>query len=154
RGECARLTVRPRPSVLLSSAHTLEQVDEREDHDPDDVDEVPVEPAQLDGEALAPRQPARERRRRQGEQPDHTDGDVSPVEADQRVERLAEEVRLKGEALAIEVRELVALAAEEDQAERSGSQEPPAAGALAAALDRGQGEDHEQAAREQDEGAE
>src|SRR5262245_37998065 len=57
-----------------------DQVDDGEDHDPDDVHEVPVEPHELDGQRAVLRDLARERQREQREQHQHPHRDVGPVE--------------------------------------------------------------------------
>src|SRR4051812_28224775 len=67
-------------SVLLDEVH------EREDHDPDDVDEVPVQRREVDGERVAGLEPATVVDRQQGAEPEHAGGDVRAVEAREREE--------------------------------------------------------------------
>src|SRR4051812_7803736 len=68
-------------SVLLDEVH------EREDHDPDDVDEVPVQRREVDGERVAGLEPATVVDRQQGAEPEDAGGDVRTVEAREREER-------------------------------------------------------------------
>src|SRR5215218_10591019 len=67
----AMLALAPRPRVP-----GRDQVNDGEDHDPDDVHEVPVEPHELDGHRAVLRDPTRERQREQREQHQHADRDV------------------------------------------------------------------------------
>src|SRR5580700_10314655 len=102
----------------LMALDVLEQVDGREDHDPDDVDEVPVEAHHLDVDRLLLRQPARERVEEHAGEPDDADQHVEAVRPRQREERRAEDaVRDRQVLLVDEVPELEHLAAEEDAAE-------------------------------------
>src|SRR5215216_5329923 len=76
-------------SVVMGSGR--DQVDEREDDDPHDVDEVPVEADDLDDLALVARHAAAAHHPRQGQQHDDADGDVGAVEPGQRVEARREQ---------------------------------------------------------------
>src|SRR5688572_1104111 len=96
----------------------LQQVDEGEDRDPDDVDEVPVEAADLDVEVVAGPDAPGEGQEEQGPQPDHAHGHVGPVEPREHVERAAEQVGRQQEPLVGEVAELVDLEPDEHHAER------------------------------------
>src|SRR5439155_10132280 len=58
-----------------------DEVDDREDHDPDDVDEVPVQADQHHGLAPFHRKPAIERHPEQGQEHQDAHGDVRAVEA-------------------------------------------------------------------------
>src|SRR5918911_5175625 len=66
---------------LLPSLPGRHEVDDREDHDPDDVDEVPVQAGHLHPEALLGRDQPPHRHPRQGEQPQDAHGHVDAVEA-------------------------------------------------------------------------
>jgi hypothetical protein len=127
--------------------------DEREDDDPDDVDEVPVEPGELDGERVVGSELAACRRIDEREEDEDADADVRAVEAGEHEERGAEEVLVQREALVPELGELERLAGEERQAEERGGDEPDAHAAHVAALDGGEGEHHREAAHQQHEGA-
>src|SRR5437879_8558196 len=109
--------------TVLASRH---EIDEREDRDPHDVDEVPVEPRDLHLDRVDPPEPATQVEDQEREEPDHADRHVPPVEAGEHEEGRAEEVSLERQALPDEVRELVDLEAEEDQAEERGAEEPEA----------------------------
>src|SRR5258705_5704990 len=93
----------------LMARPLLQQVDQREDRDPDDVDEVPVETADLHVEVVLRSDPPGEGADEQRPQPEYAHADVRAVEARQDVERAGEQVRLQGEALVDEMRELVRL---------------------------------------------
>src|SRR5581483_8982857 len=90
-----------------------DEVDDREDHDPHDVDEVPVEAGDLDHLGLLLRQLAPQRQVPQRQQHHDAERDVHAVEPGEHEEARAEEVGLDGEALADERRELVHLAGDE-----------------------------------------
>src|SRR5581483_967613 len=122
-------TVRaPRPGPIIrsctrdSSTSTplltgRDEVDHGEDHDPDDVDEVPVEAHELDRHALTLRDLARERHRDEGQEHQDTDRHVRTVEAGEHVEGRSEQVRRELQPLSIEGRELVDLPTDERHAE-------------------------------------
>src|SRR5512133_41765 len=68
-------------------APLLDQVDEREDEDPDEVDEVPVEPRQLDRHVVLAREGPAPRPDAHHREDGHADDDVDPVQAgDEEVE--------------------------------------------------------------------
>src|SRR5438034_10987057 len=64
-----------------------DQVHEREDHDPHNIDEVPVQPDELDRQIVAFLDTTLKRPHVQRRQHEHTDGDVRAVEARQHEER-------------------------------------------------------------------
>src|SRR5512133_287657 len=113
-------------------APLLDQVDEGEDEDPDEVDEVPVEPRELDRHVVLGRVGARAGLEPDDEQHRHADDDVDPMEAgDEEVERhedrrpqqldLLVRVVAAGELAHVEVvRVLDALQHEERDAEQEG----------------------------------
>src|SRR6266540_1830089 len=70
-----------------------DQVDEREDRDPYDVDEVPVQRADVDDERVLWAEAAAEVDREKREKPENSGGDVGAVESGEREERRAEEIR-------------------------------------------------------------
>src|SRR3972149_846665 len=129
-----------------------DQVEQREDRDPDDVHEVPVEPGDLDLDRVGGGELPAERQHPQREKPDHTHRDVPAVEAGQHEESRAEEILLEREALVHERRELEHLEAEEDQPEGRRAEEPDPGLAVVAALDGRQREHHQQARHEEVEG--
>src|SRR6056297_365164 len=100
-----------------------DQVDEREDEDPHDVDEVPVQADHLDGLRLVARDAIRSDHRDECDQHDDADRHVDAVEAGQRVEAGGEEAVGEAEALAVEARELVDLAGDEQASEAGGGTE-------------------------------
>src|SRR5579875_2147817 len=108
-------------------------VDDGEDHDPDGVDEVPVEGEGLDALAVTLIDVTRQRKREDGEQHDEADDDVGGVEPDERVVRRADE---------------------EDDAEGDGGAPPGGEAADAAMLDVAFGEPDGDAAREEEDGVE
>src|SRR4029077_21141736 len=136
-------------SMVIASRR--DQVDEGEDHDPDDVDEVPVEADELDHLGLVPRHLVLADHADQRQQHDDADGDVDAVEAGQRVEARREQAGREPEPLSIEGRELVRLAADERRPEEGGDGEPQLAVADVAAPDGRHGEDHRQRAHQQHE---
>src|SRR3989338_9182072 len=101
-----------------------DQVDQGEDRDPHDVHEVPVEPGDLHLDRVGDAEPAAEVEDPEGEQPDHADRHVGAVEAGEDEEGGPEQVPLERQSLAGEVRELVPLEAEEDEAEERDAEEP------------------------------
>src|SRR5262249_62194119 len=87
-------TMRAVPSVRGHEVHG------REDEDPHDVDEVPIETGDLDRFGVLGTQLALHRARVQREQPDDADRYVGAVQTGEHVERGTEEVRLEVQALA------------------------------------------------------
>src|SRR5438105_1559015 len=71
-----------------------DEVDHGEDDDPDDVDEVPVQPHQLDRFALPDRKPSVQGHPVEREQHQDAARDVRPVEAGQGEEARGDDVRL------------------------------------------------------------
>src|SRR3990170_1145046 len=110
-----------------------DQVDEREDDDPHDVDEVPVQTDELDHFGLVPGDPVVAQHHREREQHDDAQRDVHAVEAGERVEARREQARGVAEALAVERRELVRLATDERGAQDGRGDEPDPGVALVAA---------------------
>src|SRR3989338_9106131 len=141
-------------SLIACPGSSRDQVEEREDRDPDDVHEVPVEPRDLDLDRVDGGEPPAQRQDPQRQEPDHADRDVAAVEAREHEERRAEEVLLEREALVHERRELERLEAQEDQPEERGAEEPEPRLALVAPLDGRQREHHQQARHQEDEGGE
>ena len=111
-------------TALMVPASRRDQVDEGEDDDPHDVDEVPVQTDQLDDLGLVAGDLAPRSDDHQRQQHDDADGDVDAVEAGERVEARAEQVRGEAEALVVEGGELVDLAADERRAEQRRGDEP------------------------------
>src|SRR3954471_15015290 len=70
----------------------LDEVDEGEDRDPDDVDEMPVERADVDEQRIPWPESALPVDEVQRHQPEHAGRDVGAVEAGEREERRAEQV--------------------------------------------------------------
>src|SRR3954463_12535860 len=70
----------------------LDEVDESEDHDPDDVDEVPVQRREVDVDRVLRSQPAPVVDREQGEAPEDAGRDVGAVEPREGEEAGAEQV--------------------------------------------------------------
>src|SRR5215207_3502299 len=117
----AAMTLLPAALILaLELARYLvgHQVDHGEDHDPDHVHEVPVQPRQLDGQALRAGQAAQQRHHQQRQQDDDADRHVRAVETGQHEERTAKQVGTWPQAVLHELRELVELATHERRAEQ------------------------------------
>src|SRR3979411_531046 len=106
------------------SSALLDQVDKREDSDPHDVDEVPVQRGEIDVEGVLGAQPATIVYCKQGEQPDHAGGDVRAVKPGQREEGGTKQVRADREALVHERGELECLEPEEGCSENRRHPEP------------------------------
>ncbi len=92
-------------------------------------------------------------RARRASQHDDADADVDTVEAGQRVEGRAEDVGRVADTLAIEARELVDLAADEDGAEQGGGEQAGPAAAHVAPVDGTDGKGHGERAHQQHERA-
>ena len=128
------------------------EVDRREDDDPDDVDEVPVEARDFDVEgAHVAAELTREAVEIHHDEPEYADGDVRTVRTGQDVERRPEDAILDGQAFVVEVGELVDLAAQEDQAEEDHAQNIAAEGLDLALVHRGDRERHQERGHQQDE---
>ena len=101
-------------AVSIGMTSGRDQVDEGEDDDPDDVDEVPVEADDLDDLGLVAGERCRARAITTSDSsmmmPTR---DVDAVEAGERVEARAEQAGREAQALVVERRELVDLAADE-----------------------------------------
>src|SRR5437879_10703610 len=93
----------------------LNQIDEREDDDPDNVDEVPVKPGKLDVQRVLLLDAAAQRISEKREQDEYTDRDVGAVEPREHVERRTEEVGVEAQASLVELRELVHLAGDKER---------------------------------------
>src|SRR5689334_8100151 len=78
--------------ACCSAMGLLDEVDEREDHDPHHVDEVPVQRRDIDNERVLGSEPAAAINGEERQQPEHTNRHVRAVEARQREERRTEEV--------------------------------------------------------------
>src|SRR4051812_1825285 len=89
----------------------LDEVDEGEDHDPDDVDEVPVQRGEVDVDRVLRPEPASVVDREQGEEPENPGGHVGPVKAGEGEEGAAEQVGADRQPLVDERGELVRLEA-------------------------------------------
>src|ERR1700716_1387687 len=112
--------------MAVSLLRLGDQVHDGEDHDPDDVDEVPVEAGDLDLLGVALVESTLGGEAPEGDQPDDADRDVGAVEAGEDEERRAEQVGVEGEALAGKLGELEDLAADEHRAEQRGGEQPDA----------------------------
>src|SRR5688500_7079191 len=99
------------------SSSLLDQVHEREDHDPDDVDEVPVQRREIHVQRVVRAEAALDVDREERPEPEHARRHVRAVEAGEREERRPEQVGAEREPLVDERGELVRLEAEEDHAE-------------------------------------
>src|SRR4030095_12733400 len=95
--------------------------------------------------ALAPGEPTAQSENPQGQEPEHANRDVGAVDPREHEEGGAEQVLPEGQPLMREVRELVRLEAEKDEAEGRRPEEPPARLSAIAALDGGERQHHEQA---------
>src|SRR5262249_35679719 len=89
-----------------TSSVLRDQVDRREDEDPHDVDEVPVQTGDLDALRIRLGQPALRGAAPQDQQPDDAHRHVRAVQPGEREERRPEHVGRKGEALSVELGEL------------------------------------------------
>src|SRR5262245_39084734 len=91
------------PSVLMTNRSVGDQVDDGEDHDPDDVDEVPVQAGDLHPFGVALSHALLHRETPQRHQPDDAAGDVGAVQAREHEEARAEQAGVDVEALAREL---------------------------------------------------
>src|SRR5262245_61305164 len=130
---------------------SLHQIHEREDQDPDEIDEMPVQRGDLDRVVLGGRVTTAERLDEDAAQIDDASEDVAAVEAREaeegrREQRRAEGVSREAHPVLDEVRPLERLHAEErDSAEDRQSEEAAQTG-LVAMLDRRQALHHRDAA--------
>src|SRR5205823_12421779 len=104
----------------------------REEPDPDDVDEVPVDRSRLDGEMATRGELALQRSVEADRVEEDTAGHMGAVEAGEREEDRGEDPVARQEP---EARVLVALADEEERAEHDRRDEPVAERAAVALLD-------------------
>src|SRR5688500_383081 len=120
------------------------QVDDREDDDPHDVDEVPVQTDELDLacplrcrlQTTRPREPD------QCQQHQDADGHVRSMEPGHHEEARAEGRRRKLQAFIDERRELVDLTTDERQAEERRRKQPHPKTTMVTTLDRSQSQHH------------
>ena len=110
--------------VLVMASSVADEVDNREDDDPDHIDEVPVQAGDLAGHRLLRPEPSLRREPGHRQQVEHADGDVGTVEAGEHEEGATEEVAAQRQSLVVEVLELVDLEAEEDRAGQRRHAEP------------------------------
>src|SRR4051794_27661440 len=150
-GSSSERVTRSVVSLMPASSVRRDQIDRGEDEDPHDVDEVPVEPGDLHGLRLLARQPSLHRAAPDEQQPDDSHRDVRAMQPRQHEERRAEHVRAQMQALAVELGELVHLAADERRPEQTRGEQPDAQASMVAALDGGEREHHRQRAHEQHE---
>src|SRR3954454_1206404 len=136
-------------SVSLTLASFRQQVDDGEDHDPDDVDEVPVQPGDLHPLGVALRDATLHRETPQRDQPHDPDEHVGAVDAGEDEEARTEQVGVDVEALAGELGELEDLAADERRPEERGGHDPHPEAPVVAPLHRSQREHHGEAAHQQ-----
>src|SRR5947209_3040407 len=94
------------------------QIHEREDQNPHDVDEVPVQAGDLYEQRMLLMQAPAQGVRHQRHQPEHADEHVRAVEARQGEERRAEQVPTQRQTVTVERGELVELATQEHAAEQ------------------------------------
>ena len=107
---------RVRMCVLVSHGSLLDQVYESENHDPHDVDEVPVQRGEIDDERIARSKSATVVDREERQQPEHAGRHVGAVKSGEREERRAEEIGSDRETFVHERGELERLESEEGQA--------------------------------------
>src|SRR5206468_7789036 len=138
-------TVACSPGRSVTGRSSWDEIDERKDRDPHDVDEVPVEPGDLDLDGVRDGEPTPEIEHPERQQPEHADGDVDAVQPGKHEERGAEQVLLERQAALREGYELVHLEAEKDEAEEGCPEEPQPRLPAVAALHGGERQDHEQA---------
>src|SRR5207245_4520145 len=83
-----------------------DQIDDRENNDPDDVDKVPVQSCDLDVQAPGLSHDPPPGQHEQREQPDDSERDVGAVESGQHEERRAKGAHRKVQTFGAERREL------------------------------------------------
>src|SRR6266436_9162151 len=93
----ATLACSPCPGSDVVIGASGDQVDQREDRDPHDIDEVPVEARDLDLDRVGGGEPTAEREDREREQPDDAQRDVPAVEPGEDEEGRPEQVLLEGQ---------------------------------------------------------
>src|SRR5881409_3095704 len=113
-----------------------EQVNDREQDDPDEIDEVPVEPDRLDPLVMSLRVLAEKRLAGDERHAEDAAEDVEAVKAGRRVEDRAEERDVGVEARMEQVPILVGLDREKDRSEKKGHREEDLQLALVAVPNR------------------
>ena len=137
--------------ALARASPGSNQVDDREEHDPHEVDEVPVEADRLDPLVARLRVLPEEGLPRDEGHADDAAEDVEAVEARRREEDRAEEADVRVEVLVEELPVLDGLDREEDRAEEKRQAKEELQLADVAAADGGQGLDHRHRRADQDE---
>src|SRR6267143_2385646 len=94
----------------------LDEVDESEDHDPDDVDEVPVQRRDVHQQGITRAEPAAVVDRQKRDEPQHARGDVCTVKTREREKGGAKKICSDREPFVDERRELEGLKSEEGRA--------------------------------------
>src|SRR5688572_18678155 len=140
-------------AIRMLLARVGDEVDDREDEDPHDVDEVPVEAGDLDLQVLLGRELAPQRDADQRQQPEDPDGHVHTVESGEEEEAAGRHAAREVQPFVGEDGELVDLTADEQRAEEGRGQEPDPQAAVVTPLDGGQRQHHGQRAHQEDEGA-
>src|SRR4030095_15609321 len=132
--------------AMLPSARALQEIDEREDEDPDEIDEVPVETGDLDLRVVLRREPSRQADQQDDAQVNDATEDVHAVKAGQDEERGAEVVL--GDRLAVldEMVPFVGLQPEERRAAENREEKKHPELAVVALSDPGERLDHRHAA--------
>src|SRR5215469_7514091 len=128
----------------------LPHVEQREERDPDDVDEVPVQRACGESEVALLRVDTLLRLDENRDEVDDADKDVEPVESREREERRAVDARRPGRAGVEQVEVLERLTAEESDAEDDGRDHEADELALVAVLEELHRIMHRRAAAEED----
>src|SRR5581483_91672 len=143
--------IRPPRSACAGSHRN--QIDDGEDDDPDDVNEVPVKPGDLDVETSRLRDLPLGCEDEERQQPGNPQRDVRAMKAGQHDERRAAGTGGGVEPFGAEAGELVDLPADEDQAEPSHRQEPDLQSSHVAALDSCERQHHGETTHEKGKGA-
>src|ERR1700730_4672929 len=131
---------------MYSPSLRLNPIDQREDDDPDDVNEVPVKPGKLDVQRVLLLDAAAQGIGEKREQDQYADRDVGTVESREHVERRTEKVGVEAQASLVKLRELVHLAGDKQRSENGGCEEPYLHVAHVATLDGSQRQHHTHAA--------
>src|SRR5581483_2424147 len=109
-----------RDAIIRSSSSP--QIEDREEHDPDYVDEMPVERAEREACIFGERVFALRRLKKQHGKEDHADKDVDAVHARKRIESGAENTARSPAGVNLDV--LDDLPAQEQDAEHNGRDHP------------------------------
>src|SRR5262249_2356848 len=123
------------PRIGARDRSLRHQVHDGEDHDPHDVDEVPVKACDLDALGVGLREAALSRESPHRHEPTDPSSDVRAMEAGQDIEGRTKQVGVEVESLTRELRELEHLTADESRAEHRGREDPDAEASVVAALD-------------------